>query len=378
MSQTALGAIAIGARGALALACLTLFGCSGGGGLIPAGQPQQSIRQVRARQPAAAASQPLMQQRVQELRKSVSGLKHFSAVNLTCDGKTDISASLQAMIESTGQAGGGIIDLPNGICATSKTIVVDYSNVTLLGQGSGFVADAPQAIATGLVWIGAPGGTLLQYGSANRATSGGGLDGIALLSNNGSAGYGLVLAGVSSATFTSFATDAFSVVSVQVGTTAPVTKNLIANFDLDNESNTGASIVLGTTSNASATKNEFDNAFVQIDNGTGIELLASKDNLFNNTHEFMDKGGLGLGVRFGCGSTHNSFVWLSAGYANNHDAVLVEGTQACTRHAVPKADSIVLYDQNDNGGPRPVVARGATFACTNDINKPCGQQSPRH
>ena len=362
-------------RSVLAIACLTLFGCSNrGDGLIPAAAMQPGIPQLNA-QPAAAVSQPLKEQRLHELQQSARAMKHFSAIDLTCDGRTDVSAALEATIAAAGQAGGGIIDLPNGICAVSQTIVVNYSNVTLLGRGAGFGADRPETIATGLLWVGAPGGTLLQYGSANTV-SGGGLDGVALLSNNGSAGYGLVLGGVSAATFMSFATDAFSVASVQVGTTLPATKNLLSSFNLDNESNTGASIVLGTPVDASAAKNEFDNGFVQIYNGMGIELLRSTGNLFNNTHEFMDKGGLGLGVLFGCGSNADSFVWLSAGYSNNHNAVAVYGAQRCTRKLAPAGDSIVLYDQNDNGGPKPVVARGAAFSCTNDANKPCGHNRP--
>jgi hypothetical protein len=373
MTQTTRRKMAVGS--VLAIACLTLFGCANrGDGLIPAAAMQPGIPQVHAAS-AAAVAQPLKQQRLHDLQQSARAMKHFSAVDLTCDGQTDVSAALEAAIVATGQAGGGIIDLPNGICAVSQTIVVNYSNVTLLGRGAGFGADRPETIATGLLWIGAPGGTLLQYGSADTV-SGGGLYGIALLSNNGSAGYGLVLGGVSAATFMSFAADAFSVASVQVGTTLPATKNLLSSFNLDNESNTGASIVLGTPANASAVKNEFDNGFVQIYNGMGIELLRSAGNLFNNTHEFMDKGGLGLGVLFGCGSNADTFVWLSAGYSNNHNAVAVYGAQRCTRELAPAGDSIVLYDQNDNGGPRPVVARGAAFTCTNDANKPCGHNRP--
>lgn len=374
MTHAMLGKMTV--RGALAIACLALFGCANRGeGLIPTAQMQPGIPQLRAQQPSAAVSQPLKQQRLQELQQSARGMKHFSAIDLTCDGHTDVSAALESAIVTAGQAGGGIIDLPNGICAVSQTIAVNYSNVTLLGQGAGFGADWPQTIATGLLWIGAPGGTLLQYGSTNRI-SGGGLDGIALLSNNGSAGNGLVLGGVTAGTFMSFATDAFSVASVQVGTTLTASKNVLSSFNLDNESNTGASIVLGTTVNASAAQNEFDNGFVQIYNGMGVELLRSAGNLFNNTHEFMDRGGLGAGVVFGCGSKNDSFVWLSPGYSNNHNGVLVYGSRRCTKQFAPTGDSIVLYDQNDNGGPPPVVARGAAFTCSNDANKPCGRRRP--
>lgn len=366
---------------AVTTACLLLFGCSarGGGGFIPAApavQTHQSLRQISTPAAATAVAQPLRQQRLQELNQAAPGMRHFSAIDLTCDGKTDVSVALQATIETVGQAGGGIIDLPNGICAVSQTILVNYSNVTLLGQGAGFGADAPQTIATGLLWIGAPGGTLLQYGSSSGATRGGGLSGIALLSNSGSAGYGLVLGGVSDATFMSFTTDAFSGASVQVGTTQPAAGNLFTNFNLDDESNTGVSIALGSSGITSAVKNEFDDGFVQINNGTGIELLKSAGNLFTNTHEYMDNGGQGTGVIFACGSIGDRFVWLSPGYTGNFNGVRVYGLSRCTRNALPKADSIVLYDQNDNGGPPPVVGRGTKFACTNDANKSCWAPSP--
>jgi hypothetical protein len=304
-----------------------------------------------------------------------SAASHQSvAAALACDGRTDVTAALQAAIDATAKAGGGIVSLPHGVCIVSRTIEVARSNVTLRGIGAGDPGADPKKSGTALLWKGAAGGTLLRFGAARAVVSGSGIDGISLFSNYGRAAYGLRLNGAAWGVFSNFSADAFSVAAVALDRTPfDQMHNRFENFNLDNQLNAGAGLVVGTATLNTAYYNEFDNALVQIKDGIGIEQLQSDGNVFVDVHEFLSPHGKGIGVLFGCGSTSNHFFWLSAAYSNSAKGVVVLGIKACTWPKEAWADSIDLYDQNDNGGPPPVVGRGTDFTCRNDLGKPCGQ-----
>lgn len=295
--------------------------------------------------------------------------------SLICDGVTDNAGALQAMILAAQKAGGGTVALPAGVCATSRRLIVTGSNVLIQGVGAGYPSGSPGSTGTALLWIGAPGGTLLQIGAQASEVRGGGLDGVALLSNHGKAAYGLRLKGVQGARFANFSADAFSAAAVLLDRTRfNQMHNLFETYALDNEENAGDGIVVGTAAVNSAYYNEFHNGWIQLKDGVGIELLKSDGNLFINTHEFMVGWGKGIGVVFGCGSVSNHFTWLTPGYTTRSNAVHVLGEQACGWPREAWADSIDLYDQNNNGGPKPIVGQGTDFHCRNDVGKPCGSR----
>jgi hypothetical protein len=363
-------------RFAFAIVSLSLVGCATGGSTFVPSTAQQSAYPVRTRAQARSVNAPLNLQNVQLLAQAAPTMRQFAASSVICDGKTDNSASLQAIVNAAGQSGGGIINLPAGVCATSKTITVSYSNVMLVGSGMNFPSLAPHSIATSILWIGAAGGTLLAYGPAAAPVQGGGFDGINLLSKNGSAAYGVKLSGAEGSTFMNFSADMFSAAAVDLSNTPfDQMHNLFTNYTLTNTANTGAGIIIGTSNQNSAYYNEFDSGVITIKNGTGIEFLQSDGNFFNNTRESMVPNGQGLGVLFGCGSISDHMVALTPGYSNPRNAVTVTGqSHGCAWPHEAWADSIQQY--NAAGGVAvPVVGTGTDFTCTTASNKSCGAQA---
>lgn len=364
-------------RIALAIGSLTLVGCAtSGGAFLPGASPQSARQAVRMGAQGQSSTAPLKLQNIQQLAQAAPTMRQFAASSLVCDGKTDNAMALQAVVNAAGQAGGGLINLPAGVCATSKTITVSYSNVMLVGSGVSFPFSAPHVLATSILWIGVSGGTLLEYGSTAAPAQGGGFDGIALLSNNGSAAYGIKLNGAEGSTFMNFSADMFSAAAVDLSNTQfDQMHNLFTSYVLTNTVNTGAGIIIGTTNQNSAYYNEFDSGVITIKNGTGIEFLQSDGNFFNNTQESMAPNGQGLGVLFGCGSISDHMVALTPGYSNAHNAVTVTGqSHGCSWPHEAWADSIQQY--NAAGGVAvPVVGMGTNFSCTTASNKSCGAQS---
>ena len=364
-------------RFALAIVSLSLVGCAtGGGAFVPGAAPQSARQTLQMHGQAQSSNAPLNLPNVQLLAQAAPTMRQFAASSVICDGKTDNSATLQAVVNAAGQAGGGIVNLPAGVCATSKTIAVSYSNVMLVGAGMNFPSIAPHSIATSILWIGAAGGTLFAYGSTAAPVQGGGFDGINLLSKNGSAAYGVKLSGAEGSTFMNFSADMFSAAAVDLSNTPfDQMHNLFTNYVLANTANTGAGIIVGTTNQNSAYYNEFDSGVITIKNGTGIEFLQSDGNFFNNTRETMVQNGQGLGVLFGCGSISDHMVALTPGYSNARNAVTVTGqSHGCAWPHEAWADSIQQY--NAAGGVAvPVVGTGTDFTCTTAANKSCGAQS---
>jgi hypothetical protein len=375
MTHSALERLSI--RFALAIVSLSLVGCATAGGeFVPGAAPQSARQTLPMRGQAQSGNVPLSLQNVQLLAKAAPTMRQFAASGVICDGKTDNAATLQAIVNAAGQAGGGIINLPAGVCAASKTIVVSYSNVMLVGAGMNFPSMAPHSIATSILWTGAAGGTLLAYGSATAPVQAGGFDGINLLSNNGSAAYGIKLSGAEGSTFMNFSADMFSGAAVDLSNTPfDQMHNLFTNYVLTNTANTGAGIIVGTTNQNSAYYNEFDSGVITIKNGTGIEFLQSDGNFFNNTREAMAPNGQGLGVLFGCGSISDHMVALTPGYSNARNAVTVTGqSHGCAWPHEAWADSIQQY--NAAGGVAvPVVGTGTDFTCTTASKKACGAQA---
>jgi hypothetical protein len=364
-------------RFAFAIGSLALVGCAtSGGAFVPGAAPQGARQALNTSPQAETANGALKLQNLALLAQAAPTMRQFAASSVVCDGKTDNATALQAVVNAAGQAGGGLVNLPAGICATSKTITMSYSNVMLVGSGVNFPFSAPKALATSILWIGPAGGTLLEYGSTSAPAQAGGFDGIALLSNNGSAAYGVKLNGAEGSTFMNFSADMFSAAAVDLSSTQfDQMHNLFTNYVLTNTVNTGAGIIIGTTNQNSAYYNEFDSGVITIKNGTGVEFLQSDGNFFDNTQESMAPNGQGLGVLFGCGSISDHMVALTPGYSNPHNAVTVTGqSHGCSWPHEAWADSIQQY--NAAGGVAvPVVGMGTNFTCTTASNKPCGAQS---
>jgi hypothetical protein len=284
---------------------------------------------------------------------------------LTCDGVTDDYPTIQARLNA-----GGTVRLPARICAIGKTLVVTKSNTFIVGAGGSFQGGGSFKPASSLKWEGAPGGTILQFGSGRAYISGGGMTGVALISNQGLAGSGLNVVDVEDATFAGITGDSFTEAVMAFDGSR---RNVVQNYSFSSESpcNSGAGIVLNNSQH-----DVFDDSYIVVCNGTGIELLTTLEETINDTHE--QAPGSGLGVLFGCGSHHDVMNWLSPLFSSPaaRNSVRVYGAQECGTASGSKYSSIDLYDVNDNSSVPPVVAPGTDFTCTTDGGTPCVTVTP--
>ncbi len=266
--------------------------------------------------------------------------------------------------------GGGTVRLPTGICAIDKTLVVSKPNTYIVGAGGSFQGDGSFKPASALKWNGAAGGTILQFGSGRAYISGGGMTGVALISNHGLAAGGLDVVDVRNATFAGITGDSFTKAAIAFDGSR---HNLMKNFSLYNGSpcNRGAGLVL-----ADAQHDVFDDSYIHVCDGTGIEFLKTSDETVNDTHEQAPAPG--LGVLFGCGSNHDVMNWLSPLYSSPgaRNSVRVYGARECGGAPGSTYSSIDLYDVNDNASAPPVVAPGTHFTCTTDGGVPCATSTP--
>ena len=274
-------------------------------------------------------------------------------------------ATIQSLLN-----GGGTVRLPTGICAVDKTLVVRMPNTFIVGAGGSFQGDGSFKPASALKWNGVPGGTILQFGSGRAYISGGGVTGVALISNRGLAAGGLDVVHVRSATFAGITGDSFTRAAIAFDGSR---HNLMKNFSVYNGSpcNRGAGLVL-----ADAQHDVFDDSYIHVCDGTGIEFLKTSDETVNDTHEQAPAPG--LGVLFGCGSNHDVMNWLSPLYSSPdaRNSVRVYGARECGGAPGSTYSSIDLYDVNDNASAPPVVAPGTHFTCTTDGGVPCATSTP--
>jgi hypothetical protein len=123
-----------------------------------------------------------------KLQEFVS-VKDFGA---TGDGVTNDASAIQSGIDYLESIGGGVLEFESATYAISTGLVVNDSNVTLLGKGSGTgvyggKTTVRDSASTTIKWTGATGsGTMLQFttdtadGGTEIQKSGGGIEGIML------------------------------------------------------------------------------------------------------------------------------------------------------------------------------------------------------
>ncbi|MBV8490892.1 MAG: hypothetical protein JO199_10230 [Candidatus Eremiobacteraeota bacterium] len=341
-------------------------------------------------------------------------------VRLHCDGMTDVSARLQALLSA-----GDAVQLPPQICAVAKTVVISKSNAYLFGTGGSRQPNGTFVPLSYLKWTGPADGTLLQVGVGGRGPTvqGGGIDGIGLLSNGGTAAVGLDLEGVEGMSVSDFSADAFNRAAVATALSAPykpsalnTESNSFVDYTLDNEINSGTGIQIdtpcpprkGAGNNPGLCRaranlsyyNFFLNGRITVTGGIGIDLEASDGNFFAKTAivEHVPSNGIwnGTGILFGCFSLSNHFQGLTASATAPLDpkrppaTIVAEGLvteppdgnplDVCGN--VDDYGSQALYDSIEGyeiGGPAtPPLSGDATgMWCVDLRNKPCGFQPPQ-
>lgn len=291
------------------------------------------------------------------------------------DGTTDDLAAIDAAIAAAKAVGGGTIFFPPGTYAISGEIVVDASNILLLGCGSDSSHIQSPLLGqstTTLKWIGAAAGRMMKFtspeGAANQKQTGGGCKGMSFDSNIGSgtpADFGLLVESWQTGFFSNLYFNEFDGVclDVNVVTTlgdATSTQRCIFEQIMTRSAAqaNGIGVRLGGSSAGNPSFNHFRLIDVRHENGTGFECGNSDNNLFENIRIFRGGVGTGTGLVLKAGAADvqtcraNYFVSLNA----TDGGILAEGTPSNT---VASYDNHILFYDKDNAGPDPVIETGA-------------------
>ena len=222
----------------------------------------------------------------------------------TGDGTTDDTDAIQAAIDALSANNGGTLYLPAGTYAISSTLSVNTSNISIVGDGADIRHIAnPQFIfaATILKWIGASGGSMIEFsspsGASNNKCNGGGISGIAFNANS-LAGYGLTIKSWNSALFQrlqfhEFLTSALTLdVVADLNDTESTQNNIFRQFRIWQSVQTGYCLWMkASTAGVNVSYNIFEQMTFQHKNGVGINMENGDSNYFVQTRVIRTTGG---------------------------------------------------------------------------------------
>jgi hypothetical protein len=316
---------------------------------------------------------------VSTLADTVVSVKDFGAGG---DGVTDDTAAVQAAIDSREAANGGVLVFPVGTYRISSTLTINASNLLLQGEGgdrSHGVGTQGASASTKLVWVGAAGGTVVQFASLEGASaqkqSGGGIVGF-FIECAGSAAIGIRLV--------SWDLGVFQNIAIINPTTAAIDINVAETLGeaRDSQNNKFSQISVRCVEGAAATAcvlrvdgdataNTSLNVFEQIDgtflNGTAFLLKNSDNNLFLRCRAFRAGGGTGASIEFqgsniSAAYTARTNIFL---HFTSNATPIARGTTSYTYASTN--NSLLLLDQ-DNATPVPTVETGASVFYTRTDN----------
>ena len=343
-----------------------LFGWDGAGETIAVSASDQSATSVT----------PISRSSSRTLAVQASLAQHWYDVKdpdfgAAGNGTTDDTAAIQAAIDAAKASNGGVVFLPPGIYPISVELLIDSSNVLLLGSGAD--TDHTQSpllgqASTQLRWTGAAGGTMVRLtspqGATNQKMVGGGVGKIAF-DANGLAATGLKIESRQGAAFSELYFNEFSTVGIDVGvvtTLGDATDTQRCLFERVDVRAASAANGIGIRLSGSSAGNPSFNYFRSIDirhqDGTGIECGNSDNNLFENIRIFRGSSGSAVGLLLKAGATAvetcraNYFVHLNA----TNGGVKAEGTPTA---AVASYDNHILFYDKDNNSPDPVIETDA-------------------
>jgi hypothetical protein len=311
--------------------------------------------------------------------QDIVSVKDFGAVG---DGVADDTAAIQAAIDSREAANGGVLVFPVGTYRISSTLTINASNLLLQGEGgdrSHGVGTQGASASTKLVWVGAAGGTVVQFASLEGASaqkqSGGGMIGF-FIQCAGSAAIGIQLV--------SWDLGVFQNIAIINPATAAIDINVAATLGeaRDSQNNKFSQISVRCVEGAAATAcvlrvdgdataNTSLNVFEQIDgtflNGTAFLLKNSDNNLFLRCRAFRAGGGTGASIEFqgsniSAAYTARTNIFL---HFTSNATPIARGTTSYTYASTN--NSLLLLDQ-DNATPVPTVETGASVFYTRTDN----------
>lgn len=292
-------------------------------------------------------------------------------------GVDDSTAAIQAAIDAAGAADGNVVYLPAGTYKITDTLDIPYTNVVIVGNGSGQSHDTGTSsgtTATRLLWAGAAGGKMVSInspsGASNQKKTGCGVKGIMFDAQG--AGTGLEILSQSRGAYSDLFFAEFSTACVSMNVVASLGEakdpqsNMFDTISCRQLLTTGSCFVFSGDSVSNASMNLFQNIDLSILNGNGFVFNNSDNNLFIRTRVYT--GGTGLGILFNGSNTAlnqvargNTFIY----YTSNASTV-GKGTPSFT---YPSNNNSIYYLDEENGTPFPTIETGSSvwFSVSNNM-----------
>lgn len=290
----------------------------------------------------------------------------------------DVGPVLNTALAQFSTAGGARMQLPvgNGNQATSLACP-NWRGISLIGRRFGDFGFDP----TMLTWIGAAGGTQIDWRSPNGGsaipTIASELSGF-LLEGNGLAGIGVMARSLQDSRFdlkihnpTSRAFDLDVIAGTQYFDVA--NNDISLYFLADSAAAANASgLVIGPGSSILDThSNRFHVLRAQFQNGIAFDIGNTDSNHFFRVYASRILGGTGVGMKLRAGPAVlmrcRSNVFFLVDMPST--PLVVEGTDVAT---VASQNNRILYYNYESGMPAPTIGPGATLGGTDNTGQPIG------
>jgi hypothetical protein len=296
----------------------------------------------------------------------------FGAVG---DGATDDASAIQAGIDYLESIEGGVLSFPPGTYRIETGLTVNKSNIVLFSAGSsGFHDVGSDGFAAKLIWHGSSGGTMLTFapteGASAQALKGGGNIGVMLDGRNVAAKCLLVKSMWNGEWRFHAQSTTGNTVEFNVATTLGEARDCQLNRGLITirqvgASSTGTAFYMGGDSGANFSMNDIS-VDIQHDDGDGMVLSNTDNNVFSRARVQRAGGGTGRGIVFEGGATSDEasrddlFIFMYPGAGG----IEMEGTGTWTSPAI---DARALH-YDDQAGGSITLGTGCTFYYTHKNN----------
>lgn len=302
---------------------------------------------------------------------------HAADFGVVGDNATNNNSALAAVIAEAKTRLSADILLPQGEIKHSLPIIIDESDIRLIGWGGNIPHDAGTGVSPGTVFVYTGGATEAQVsfqsptGETAQKKSGGGIQNCWIYdSTGGSAGIGLLVRSYNGGHFADLWSVGHSGASFQIDINAGTMaenkdsqRNRFINCQGEPTA-AGTCWYLEGGPSANASFNTFMQCGGRHTNGYGWILGNSDNNLFVQCGAFRLPGGTGYTVEFrganpGAGHARsNHFINLSG-----NGGVVARGT---TSYTTPSERNTVTHYDQDNSSPLPVIEPDAQLTYATD------------
>ena len=341
-----------------------------GGTLVTAQAPVSALEGPALAQLAASNGSSLvgfLQSGTGAVARTVQA-KERDVVNIAdfgphADGVTDDLFAFNAAIAYLASINGGVLECGPYSYALSATLLIDSGNILIRGAGANMSHNGGTGMpnATTLIWIGASGGTVVQFATPNSTSSSMRTDGGIVdvtLEGSAVAGVGLNVTSWCAGTFRVFVHNvtqtAVHISCYAGGALADPSDSQRNVFDRCQwrmidvaavQSAVGFVLTSASpgTNGANTSFNYFRDCTGLTYNGNGWELFDADNNTFVGCGNYIPSGGTGLGLLIG-GADSNYFWGFSMGGAGG---IAIRGT-ASGYFANPSANCFFCADGSND------------------------------